>query len=243
MAFDALRSGAGLYHQTGQVVHQTAARAGRSNRGQAIAAERHRWRAAGGHAERRPARLRGKPPKDLAAARVLRCVAPSQAEKSRPDSNTRRSDALAAIFRCLEGRLGDVWKRRARRGLGDRHVDAADPFGSEKAELCKIAAQGVAAQRLLLDRQPTRLGRNNAACRAALLLGANRMPGRNMASARPLARRSRYGPFSAITDSADPANLRRTSRFRAKCAFSHGLCTISVRQHSAFYGQDIGNHQ
>jgi hypothetical protein len=32
-AFDALRSGAGLYHQTGQVVHQTAARAGRSNRG------------------------------------------------------------------------------------------------------------------------------------------------------------------------------------------------------------------
>lgn len=32
-AFDALRSGAGLYHQTGQVVHQTAARAGRSIRG------------------------------------------------------------------------------------------------------------------------------------------------------------------------------------------------------------------
>ena len=187
--------------------------------------------------------MRGEPPKDLAAARVLRCVAPSQAEKSRPDSNTRRSDALAAIFRCLQGRLGDVWKRRTRRGLGDRRVDAADPFGSEKAELCKMAAQGVAAQRLLLDRQPTRLDRINAACRAALLLGANRMPGRNMASARPLARRSRYGPFSAITDSADPTNLPRTSRFRAKCEFSHGLCIIPVRQHSAFYGQDIGNHR
>ena len=40
-----------------------------------------------------------------------------------------------------------------------------------------MTAQGVAAQRLLLDRQPTRLGRINAACRAALLLGANRMPG------------------------------------------------------------------
>ncbi|MGC2221679.1 MAG: hypothetical protein WA624_04565 [Methylocella sp.] len=154
--------------------------------------------------------------------------------------NTRRSDAPAAIFRCLQGRLGDVWTRRTRRGLGDRRVDAADPFGSDKAELCKMTAQGVAAQRLLLDRQPTRLGRINAACRAALLLGANRMPGRNMASVRPLARRSRHGPFSAITDCADPANLPRTSRFRAKCAFSHGLCTIPVRQRSAFYGQDSG---
>lgn len=96
---------------------------------------------------------------------------------------------------------------------------------------------------VLPDRQPTPLGRTNAACRAALLLGANRMPGRNMASARPLARRPRYGPFSAITDSADPANLLRTSRFQAKCEFSHGLCIIPMRQHSAFYGLDIGNRR
>jgi hypothetical protein len=172
-----------------------------------------------------------------------RGVAPSQAEKSRSDLNARRSDALAAIFRCLQGRLGDVWKRHTRRGLGDRRVDAADPFGGDKAELCKMTAQGVAAQRLLLDRQPTRLGRINAACRAALLLGANRMVGRNMASARPLARRPRYGPFSTITDSADPANRLRTSRFQAKCKFSHGLCIIPVRQHSGFYGLDIGNRR
>jgi hypothetical protein len=53
----------------------------------------------------------------------------------------------------------------------------------------------------------------------------------------------RYGPFSAITDSADPANLLRTSRCQAKCEFSHGLCIIPVRQHSAFYGLDIGNRR
>ena len=187
--------------------------------------------------------MRGEPPKDLATARVLRCVAPSQAEKSRPDSNTRRSDALAAIFRCLQGRLGDVRKRRTRRGLGDRRVDAADPFGSEKAELCKMAAHGVAAQRLLLDRNPrvwtasTRLVAPRScwartACRGATWPRLDRLRvGRVM------------GHFRRLQIPLTPQILLGRAVFGQKCEFSHGLCIIPVRQHSAFYGQDIGNHR
>jgi hypothetical protein len=54
---------------------------------------------------------------------------------------------LAAIFRCLQGRLGDI-------GRGDRRVDAADPFGGDEAELCKIGNPRVwaASTRLVAPR-------------------------------------------------------------------------------------------
>jgi hypothetical protein len=186
--------------------------------------------------------MRGEPPKDLAAARVLRCVAPSQAEKSRPDSNTRRSDALAAISAACKAALAMSGSGALVAALAIGASTRPIPLEAKRPNFARWPRKALPLS-LLLDRQPTRLDRINAACRAALLLGANRVPGRNMASARPLARRSRYGPFSAITDSADPTILPRTSRFRAKCGFSHGLCIIPVRQHSAFYGQDIGNHR
>ncbi len=103
-------------------------------------------------------------------------VRPSQAAKSRPDLNAlgslqivdRSVEPPESLDQNLYGHPGGVWKSRITFGQLKQFVDTANSFGGDNAELRKMAAQRVDANRPLFDEAV------RAPCAASVWLAAPR---------------------------------------------------------------------